>query len=482
MTSTAPKLFVSYSWSSPEHEEWVIALATQLREGGIDVIVDKWDLKEGNDAYAFMEKMVTDPEIKKVVLICDRIYAEKADGRSGGVGTETQIISPEIYSKQDQSKFVAAIAERDEKGKPFLPTYYKSRVYIDLSISDSYATGFEQLLRWAYDKPLYPKPPMGEKPGFLGEGATPSLETSFKWHRALDAVRQNRPYCNGALIDYFETFSLNLEKFRITKREGEFDDQVVQNIEEFLPSRNEAIELFLALAQYRQIQETWESIHRFFERLMPYLDRPADVSQWQEWDFDNFRFIVHELFLYSVTALLKYECFSGVGHLTSQLYFQAERSEDRSSGMVSFSLFRRLPAILEHRNKRLKLRRLSLHADLLRQRSQLSGLSFQHIMQADFVLFIQDCLNCLRGRSGQHWFPITLLYADHQHSPFEIFARSISARYFEKVKGMLGITGKEDLIALAEAYKKRELYIPNWEGDSFNPLFLMNLDKLATLP
>ena len=112
MTEAAPKLFMSYSWTSPSHEEWVLSLATELRETGVDVTLDKWDLKEGHDSQAFMEKMVTDPEIKKVALICDRMYAEKADGRKGGVGTETQIISPEIYAKQDQNKFVAVLPER----------------------------------------------------------------------------------------------------------------------------------------------------------------------------------------------------------------------------------------------------------------------------------------------------------------------------------------------------------------------------------
>jgi hypothetical protein len=63
------------------------------------VILDKWDLREGHDAVAFMEKMVTDPEINKVLIIADQIYADKADGRSGGVGTETQIISKEVYEK-----------------------------------------------------------------------------------------------------------------------------------------------------------------------------------------------------------------------------------------------------------------------------------------------------------------------------------------------------------------------------------------------
>jgi hypothetical protein len=80
-----PKAFISYSWSSQEHEKWVLDLATQLRENGVDVTIDKWDLKEGHDAIKFMEKMVTDPEIKKVIIVLDRTYADKADGRKGGV-------------------------------------------------------------------------------------------------------------------------------------------------------------------------------------------------------------------------------------------------------------------------------------------------------------------------------------------------------------------------------------------------------------
>lgn len=109
--------------------------------------IDKWDLKEGHDAIKFMEKMVTDPEIKKVIVVLDRTYAEKADGREGGVGTETQIISPKIYAKADQNKFVGVASETGDDGKPFLPTFYKSRIYIDLSQSDIYAANFEQLLR-----------------------------------------------------------------------------------------------------------------------------------------------------------------------------------------------------------------------------------------------------------------------------------------------------------------------------------------------
>jgi len=142
-----PKLFISYSWSTPDHEQWVLDLATELCEAGVDVILDKWDLKEGQDAITFMEQMVTAPDIKKVAIICDKLYAEKSNIRSGGVGTETQIISREVYENQSQVKFVAVISEKDEDGNPFLPVYYKSRIYIDLSDSSTYAENFERLVR-----------------------------------------------------------------------------------------------------------------------------------------------------------------------------------------------------------------------------------------------------------------------------------------------------------------------------------------------
>jgi hypothetical protein len=51
----------------------VLRLAGELRASGVDVTLDKWDLKEGHDAHAFMEQMVTDPDIEKVIMVCDKI-------------------------------------------------------------------------------------------------------------------------------------------------------------------------------------------------------------------------------------------------------------------------------------------------------------------------------------------------------------------------------------------------------------------------
>jgi len=475
-----PKVFISYSWSSPQHEQWVINLATELRQAGVDVILDKWDLKEGHDAIAFMERMVTDPEIKKVIIVSDRVYAQKADSRRGGVGTETQIISKEIYDKVDQNKFVVVIAEKDENGRPYLPTYYKSRIYIDLSEPDSYTENFERLLRWIYDKPLYKKPELGNPPSFLSEGEQISLGTTVSFKRAIDAIKNGKSYSYGALDEYLETFSKNLEKFRIKDYDGEFDEAVIKNIEAFLPYRNEFIQLLLTIARYDSREEFIERLHRFFESLIPYMFRPEGVTSWRECDFDNFRFIIHELFLYAVAILVKLERFQQAAMFLSQRYYVSANSDYGRDVMVSFSIFRQYMESLEYRNRRLKLHRLSLRADLLKERCQAIGIDFRYLMQADFVLFIRADL--YSEELSDRWWPETLLYLGHFPGPFEIFARAESKRYFEKIKCLFDIDSPDDFKQLLEEYKQGKRELPRWEFNSFNPALLLNIEKLATKP
>lgn len=480
--SQSPKLFISYSWSSPQHEEWVLSLATELRENGVDVVLDKWDLKEGNNAHAFMERMVFDPEIKKVALICDRDYAEKADQRSKGVGIETQIITAEIYAKQDQNKFVAVLPERDEKGEPFLPIYYKSRIFIDISSPELYGRNFEQLLRWVFDKPRYAKPELGKMPVYLNDDDSPTLETSSRYRRVLEAIRENRPYCSGALQEYFDTFSQNLERFRIVRDSEEFDEKVIHNIEAFIPYRNEILDVFSALARYRDTEESWNSIHRFYEILLPYLDRPAIFQSWQETDIDNFRFIIHELFLYTIAILLKHERFPCIAYLVSQHYYFEPNVKNGLSPMVSFSRIRSILNSLQYQNKRLKLNRLSLHADILIKRTNSNLVSRQNLMQSDFVLYLRDCFDYLRTNCERRWWPITLVYAREQYGPFEIFARSQSRQYFERVKTIFGIIKTTDFELLIDAFKSGKLSVPERDSESVDVLALLNYTNLAILP
>ena len=481
MTTEAPKLFISYSWSNATHEQWVLDLATELRESGVDVILDKWDLREGHDALPFMEKMVTEPEIKKVLIIADAVYAAKADGRDGGVGTETQIISTEVYEEQEQDKFVAVIAEKDEKGKPYLPTYYKSRIYIDLSEPDKYAENFEQLLRWVFDKPLYVKPDIGEKPSFLDdEGESISLGTTVSFKRALDAIRNNKAYASGALDEYLTTFAENLERFRIEKTEGEFDDAVIKSIEAFIPYRNEVIQLFVAVSKYATTDENIQNIHRFFERLVSYMHPPENIQRLSDSDHDNFRFIIHELVLYAVAVMIRYERFDQANLLLEQRYYMPKNAGRGLDVMVSFVVFHKNVSSLDHRNKRLELRRLSLRADMLKERATGTGIEFGHIMQTDFILYIRDQIE--RADGFFHWWPETLLYSSNSRRPFEICARATSKKYFDRMKCLFGVESLSDMEKLITDFRGGKGRIPQWEWDSIDPVTLLGYDQLAKRP
>jgi hypothetical protein len=50
----APNVFISYSWGSPEHEQWVALLAGHLRGLGIDAKLDKWIIHPGR--YTCLER------------------------------------------------------------------------------------------------------------------------------------------------------------------------------------------------------------------------------------------------------------------------------------------------------------------------------------------------------------------------------------------------------------------------------------------
>jgi len=318
-----PKLFISYSWTDKNHEEWVLELAKDLCNNGVDVILDKWHLKEGQDAAVFMEKMVYDDEIKKVILIFDRVYAEKTNARKGGVGTEAQIISKEIYDKTDQDKFVAIIKERDQDGNPHIPIYYSNRIYIDLSDDSNYASNFEKLLRWVYDKPLYTKPDLGNIPFFVTDNDQKSHTGSLFFSKAINAIRDQKGNATPLTAEYFEYIVSKFDELKIESYEGELDDVIIDSIDSFIPLRNEIIEFITNLARFQDNKESLNILHSFFEKLIKYLDPKITTLQRQDC-VDNFIFIIDELFLYTICILIKEECFDTASYLMQTGYYNRD--------------------------------------------------------------------------------------------------------------------------------------------------------------
>ena len=176
-TIESPKVFISYAWSSEDYKMKVLSFARDLVSDGVEVVLDRWSLKEGNDTYAFMEHSVTDPTITNVLILLDPVYEKKANGRDGGVGTETQIISPEIYNQVKQEKILPVVFERKADGGIPKPQYLKTMLHFDLSQEENYDLEYQRLVKRLYGIEIIEKPKLGKKPAWLEEKSIISTKT-----------------------------------------------------------------------------------------------------------------------------------------------------------------------------------------------------------------------------------------------------------------------------------------------------------------
>lgn len=478
----AKKIFISYSWTTTNHEQRVLDIATELVDNGIDVVLDKWDLKEGEDADKFMERMVSDPTITKVLIICDKMYADKSDKRKGGAGTEAQIISRLVYEQNDENKFVVAAFElNNENGKPYLPIYYGSRKYLDFTNESRYVEKFEELVRWIYDKPLYIKPKLGKTPEYILADNKKTLRTNSQHKRVLSFFADLKPNSSGALREYLETYAQNLAEFRILNWVGkQYDDVVIERIDEFLPYRNEWIEVLECVCKNNPTTQHFDLYHRFFESIHKYTSEKLGVSYPQNCVEENMKFILQELFLYYIAVLLKFELFKNVYDVLSATYYNDEATSEYYTS-CSYYDFRHYLHSIEVRNERLGLRKYSLQSDILKDRAENNNtIALKSIQQADFVMYLYYVIHCGDDSRVHRWWPDTLLYCMYQRIPFEIFARAESKKYFEKIKIALGINNKQDIMNAITKVEEQKVVFPTWGHYSFSINILANIEKLAT--
>ncbi len=468
------RAFVSYSWTSPDHQQWVLNLATELVEHGIHVIIDRWDLRPGEDANHFMERIVNDSTITKVIMVCDKAYKTKADARSGGAGTEAQILSPELYRSRENTKFCAVVSEVDDEGKPYLPTYYASRIYIDFSDAEKRSEKVEELVRWVYDRPLLVRPTLGRRPSYLNEGETgPALGTASRARRAIDAVKNHTPFWKSALKDYFDTFADGLEGLRIPDGPTYADD-FLKSIQSFVPYRNEALEVIKTVASQNALDGAYDEVQRFVERLLPYTVVQEGRNQCKSTEFDNFRFAIYELFLLSVATAFKQENFAFAGALINQEYFAPAVTRFSGKSIVSFTVLQTQEMhTIENINHQSNQRKISYRAELISQRIAGTGLTMVDVGQADLLL-------SLKARaSNDYWVPDTLLYVD-RHSSLPIFARSRSKRYFNKVTEYLALEFNQVREVVTEIDGHGGLFRQSVFG--LKLAILTGLDELCSIP
>lgn len=448
-----PKIFISYAWGSQEHDEKVIALATNLKGDGVDVIFDKWQLKEGNDTYQFMEKSVLDKSVTNVLILIDPIYAKKANERIGGVGTETQIISSEVYNKVEQRKFIPIVFERDDEGNVCKPQYLKGLLHFDLSIPNTFDTEYQRMVRTLYGIDTYKEPELGKPPAWLEEIPKVSYKSrvgsDFFRGSANEEVKKNM-------------FSENLENLK--KQILEYDytkTNVIPCYFELIPFRDE----FLILVKSSEyVQDGYKYIANFLEKLM------YEIRKQQINDTNLKETFVHECFIYVVAYYLKKSANNALRYILNKTYFTGSSNFNQEAD--SYNCFYDYNIDLNNAVcKRDGKNYCCGIAQIWIENINVDVCNKDELVSGDLLCYSASLLISNYDKKWT-WFPLTYLYSiDENRGLFANYSKKLVSK--EHLENMLFILAFESIDMFKQQYKRVEekFYNGDLRAYGFNSCF-----------
>jgi hypothetical protein len=172
MVSEPQRVFISYSWDSEQHKEWVRNFATRLRADGFDALLDQFEVVPGDHLPTFMERI---PDCEYVLIICTPHYKTKSEKREGGVGYEANIISSELFAKQNHRQYIPILRLGDRETA--IPLMISGKLWIDLRGDPFREDEYQTLLGTLKGERPMP-PPIGERANIASSNVTPNERES----------------------------------------------------------------------------------------------------------------------------------------------------------------------------------------------------------------------------------------------------------------------------------------------------------------
>lgn len=157
-----PVVFISYSWDSDEHKQWVANLSKDLREKFcVYTLLDQYN-HGGDDLITFMRKGLK--QAHRVLIIGTPKYKDKIEKSSGGAKFEDQVITIELYHDMGSSKFVPIL--RDGSFSNSFNELIETRTGYDMRNDANYEKLLQELAADLWGCPMNTAPILGPKPNF----------------------------------------------------------------------------------------------------------------------------------------------------------------------------------------------------------------------------------------------------------------------------------------------------------------------------
>ncbi|MFJ2684430.1 TIR domain-containing protein [Pseudomonas sp. NPDC087342] len=131
------QVFISYSWDSEEHKQWIQQLAEDLTDliPDLNVEYDQRGMDHRVDRNQYMEAAIFESDA--VLVIVTKNYTERANARKGGVGRETAMAA-ELHWMESSSKSKTRILAIKREADAEIPRYLVASLYFDFTSEDAY--------------------------------------------------------------------------------------------------------------------------------------------------------------------------------------------------------------------------------------------------------------------------------------------------------------------------------------------------------
>ncbi|MCD8243293.1 MAG: toll/interleukin-1 receptor domain-containing protein [Parabacteroides sp.] len=459
-----PRIGISYCHSARGVAE---KICDRLEKNGFKVLIDFKDLKYGHDMNYFMEELIT--ETGTLIILIDNEYAQKADERKGGVGTETFLISSEMYSQARPDRFIPCALEKDGKGGFILPKYLKSRMCADFTSEEQIEKNWASILTHLTSEERHEK---SDDDNFVksidvGRDYIAQLNSSFSIRVAQEFLEHSFQYVDSLRVR---------REVKIDSRE--FYEECIALYQKLIPVRNQCIELIYIMEKAPSDQMV-NIVTEMLEMLLTLKEPPLDkstINTINEYRHASHRVFAYDIFLHSIATLMRLLKFSEIHEILTPGFTPTEY--DRTMGyrqpntyhdffITKDDVFKRQPEYEKF---------ISPGLQLVKENATRGDISFDpHLIEADVLIYLHSLVYSF------YWLPMTICYCESTDMPRAFFMKCSGKRFFKYLAQATGISSGNDM---------RSSFLENGGDErikAISSLFfapkvskLVNLDELDT--
>ncbi|MDI9309481.1 MAG: toll/interleukin-1 receptor domain-containing protein [Limnohabitans sp.] len=329
MEETNPKVFISYSHDSKEHQDRVLKLSDELRNEGIDCSLDQYEDSPPEGWPKWMDRNVKNSDF--VLVVCTETYYNRVmgtDEKGNGIKWESTLIYQQLYNAGSHNTKFIPVLFKDGKFEN-IPEPLQGATFYNVDDKDSYEKLYWRLRGQKTKKPELGKlrelPEKERKTLFISEFIKQSDWKKANWKNGVGYLWDENSKKPPVVILFFETMEkgkelfsrlINIigqedesERLRVSIVEGKVPNQkngyfvlVGENIDvfkDFLDSKEgaEAVEFIAVNQRFHRIYVEGESpsLKKFKEeyKKLGYfyitcgIQNPKGSSQPFELDYDS---------------------------------------------------------------------------------------------------------------------------------------------------------------------------------------------------